>query len=97
MTETTTWYEISGYSDLRVEPLMVVKRTARTLFILEDYSWDKSGKTHEVRRLMNGKQFESLEAANAAVLARYELKLKYAEEEADLCWGRLEKWKETHS
>jgi hypothetical protein len=95
MTETTTWYEISGYSDLEVKPIQVVKRTERTLTIREDM-WG-SGKTHDTRRLMNGKQFDSLEAANAAVLARYELKLKYAEEEVALWRQRLENWKETHS
>jgi hypothetical protein len=99
MSETTTWYEIKGYGIWEVRPIQVVKQTAKTLVIRENNSWtldDSSRGTRDVRRMLDGNQFDSLEAANAAVVTRYEAKIKYYESEANNYRRHLAKWKEAH-
>lgn len=103
-----TWYEVTGWGDWKVVPVQVIKQTAKTLIIREVVnSWvfesNLTGakplpqKTRDVRRAMNGDYFDSLEAANAAVVARYETKIEQLRQESITQFRRLEKWKEDHN
>jgi hypothetical protein len=99
MSETTTWYEIKGWGIWEVKPLQVVKVSAKSLVVLQDYShWNEPEGTRfrEVRKMFDGNQFDSLEAANAAVVARYENKIKLLEGEADDYRRHLANWIEAH-
>ena len=99
MSETTTWYEIKGYGIWEVLPIQVVKQNAKSLVIREDSSWfgeDRGTRTRDVLRMMNGDQFPTRFAANVALVARYETKIKFLEAEADNYRRHLANWKKAN-
>ena len=104
MSETTTWYKIKGYGVFEVVPIQVIKHTEKTIFIREEYdAWfgakelaKNIPKTRDVRRSMNGDFFPTLEAANAAVISRYEAIIANHEEVARLYRKHLRQWNMVH-
>jgi hypothetical protein len=96
MSDTVTWYEVKGYGILEVNPIQVVKRTPSTITVRESSCY-VNDRTFDVRRNLDGRQFETLEEANADIVKRYESKIKYLEAETANYRRHLAKWNENHS
>src|ERR1035437_840437 len=101
MTTTTTWYRVEPtYSDKcpwKIIPIPVVKQTAKMLLTLESWESDGGGRkagTRERRELMDGSQFDNLEAANAAIRDRLVMARDKAQASLECACKNLNDWKD---
>lgn len=94
MTETTTWYEIEGWSNLKLREHQVVSRTAKSI-IIRTPSWSKEGTFSDSRRMLDGNFFPTKKEALAEVLKRLERKVESAEHSLQYAQKELKKFKES--
>ena len=97
MTEapTTTWYQLEAdYTGkgFKIVPLQVISQTAKTILMLESWGathWQKAG-SRTRRKVFNGDQFDSKEAAYDAGIARLTKQVEQAANRVKTVMDELE-------
>jgi hypothetical protein len=80
----------------KIVPIQVVRQTAKMVVVRETWAastWQKAG-TRDRRELMDGSQFDSLEAANSAVRDRLQMTYDDTTKRQQTAVKNLRNWKD---
>lgn len=96
----STWYQVKAtymsVNPWEIEPIQVIKQTAKTIVVRDTWpanTWRKAG-TRDRRELMDGNQFDSLEAANRAVRDRLQTAYEDTIKRQQIAVNNLRNWKD---